>query len=541
MPGFDTTGLNPALLASLKARGYDTPTPIQAQAIPTVISGKDLMGIAQTGTGKTAAFALPILHHLLAARLPLQARTTRVLVLSPTRELAAQIAESFLTYGKGLGFLVGCLYGGVKYGPQYKMLASGLDVLVATPGRLIDHLEQKTIDFKNVSHFVLDEADQMMDMGFIKPIRQILSRLPQSRQTLFFSATMPPDIAALAADMLKDPVRISITPQATTADQVTQQVLFVEAQRKRALLTELFAEDALSRTLVFTRTKRSADRVAAYLQAGGVQAAAIHGDKTQSQRERALGAFREGRLRALVATDIAARGIDVDQVSHVINFELPNVPEAYVHRIGRTARAGRSGMAITLCADDERRLLKQIERIIRKPIPSWDRRRDAGLALMDAAILASGQTEKPSTPERNKPPRHTPSSRHSDPDAERGPRRQRPKKARPGPRGEVRTAAPPKADYDPLATDRSSALAAPFAEGAGKPFGRGPRPNEASAKPKGGFAQRAGFKARRPKTPDAKGPAFDARAPKGKPNIKPQDDKPAQGAGAKFTRRPKHG
>jgi ATP-dependent RNA helicase RhlE len=416
---FKDLGLSATLLATLEKEGYTSPTPVQALAIPDLLKGHDLLGIAQTGTGKTAAFALPILHHILAARTLPAPKGVRALILSPTRELATQIADSFKSYGRGLGLQIATIFGGVKYGPQYKALQGGLDILVATPGRLIDHIEQKTINLSGVEFFVLDEADQMLDMGFVKPIRQVVSRLKAERQNLFFSATMPKEIAGLAAELLKNPKRVEITPESTTAEKVSQRVIFVEALRKRAMLSELYADDNLSRTLVFTRTKRSADRVAAYLQAGGVECAAIHGDKNQSQRERALQAFKAGKLRALVATDIAARGIDVDGVTHVINYELPFVSEAYVHRIGRTARAGKTGESITLVADDERKLIKAIERMIRQTIPSFDRRKDNGLKLLDEAILASGQTEKPKTPDRIK------EARHSDPDAERVHKRSR--------------------------------------------------------------------------------------------------------------------
>ncbi|WP_298329825.1 DEAD/DEAH box helicase, partial [Asticcacaulis sp.] len=421
MTTFKDLGLSASLLSTLEKEGYHTPTPIQAQAIPILLNKHDLLGIAQTGTGKTAAFALPILHHILSNRIIPAPRSCRVLVLSPTRELATQIADSFKAYSKGLGLQIATIFGGVKYGPQYKALQGGIDILVATPGRLIDHIEQKTIDLKAVEHLVLDEADQMLDMGFIKPIRQVASRLPAQRQNLFFSATMPKEIAGLANELLTNPKKVEITPEATTAERVTQQVIFIEQQRKRALLSELYADEKLARTLIFTRTKRGADRVAAYLQAGGVEAAAIHGDKNQSQRERALQAFKAGRVRALVATDIAARGIDVDNVTHVINYELPFVAEAYVHRIGRTARAGKEGHSITLVADDERKLLKDIERITRQRIPSWDRRKDQALKLLDEAILASGQTEKPKTPDRVVEK----TARHLDPDAERVHKRSR--------------------------------------------------------------------------------------------------------------------
>jgi ATP-dependent RNA helicase RhlE len=381
---FTDLGLAQPLLKALAAEGYAQPTPIQAQAIPTVMQGKDLLGIAQTGTGKTAAFALPILHRLAASKERPPRRGCRVLVLSPTRELASQIADSFRTYGRFLGVTVAVVFGGAKINPQIKALANGVDVLVATPGRLIDHLQQHTCYLGGTEIFVLDEADQMLDLGFILPIKRIVAKLPTQRQNLFFSATMPTEIGKLAGELLKDPAKVSVTPESTTVERVDQSLLFVEAQRKRALLAELFAEKALSRVIVFTRTKRGADRVARYLEASGVSAASIHGDKSQPQRERALAAFKAGACRALVATDIAARGIDVDSVSHVINYELPNVPEAYVHRIGRTARAGADGMAISLCSDDERPLLKDIQKVTRQTIPSFDRRNDKRLAQASA-------------------------------------------------------------------------------------------------------------------------------------------------------------
>ncbi|WP_368408156.1 DEAD/DEAH box helicase [Asticcacaulis machinosus] len=451
---FKDLGLTSSLLMTLEKEGYVNPTPIQAQSIPIVLKGHDLLGIAQTGTGKTAAFALPILHHILTNRIIPAPKTVRVLVLSPTRELATQIADSFKTYSRGMGLQIATIFGGVKYGPQYKALLNGLDILVATPGRLIDHLDQKTVDLRGVEFLVLDEADQMLDLGFVKPIRQIAAKLPHKRQNLFFSATMPKEIVGLVNELLTDPKKVEIAPEATTAERVTQQVIFVEQLRKRALLSELYAEDALTRTLVFTRTKRSADRVTAYLQAGGIEAAAIHGDKNQGQRERALQAFRDGRVRALVATDIAARGIDVDGVTHVINFELPYVAEAYVHRIGRTARAGRSGISITLCADDERKFLKDIERVTRQRIPSFDRRKDQALKLLDEAILASGNTEKPKTPER------IAVARHIDGDAERVHKRQRNRPGRNERREMRENGRPERAErapsFDPMAAEREA-------------------------------------------------------------------------------------
>jgi ATP-dependent RNA helicase RhlE len=375
---FSELGLNASLLKTLAAEGYDTPTPIQAQAIPSVLTGKDLMGIAQTGTGKTAAFALPILHRLTANRRPAMRHGARVLVLSPTRELATQIAQSFKTYGRHANVSVALMFGGVPHRPQVTAMRGGVDVLVATPGRLQQHIEERTVVLSGTEIVVLDEADQMLDMGFIRPIRQILSKLSAKRQSLFFSATMPKEIGVLAAEMLRDPVRVSVTPVAKTADRVRQSVIHIEPQRKHTLLIELFSDPAMRRTIVFTRTKRGADKVARHLEAAGIKVAAIHGNKSQGQREAALGAFRKGRIRGLVATDIAARGIDIDEVTHVINYELPNVPESYVHRIGRTARAGAEGIAISLCGREERKLLRDIERLTRQSIDSVDRQENPG-------------------------------------------------------------------------------------------------------------------------------------------------------------------
>ena len=377
MTTFAQLGLNAALLKSLEAEGYTKPTPIQVQAIPSVLAGKDLLGIAQTGTGKTAAFALPIMHRLAANRRPALRQGARALILSPTRELATQIAQSFKTYGRHMNVSVALMYGGVPHRPQVNAVSRGVDILVATPGRLIQHLEERSVVLSGTEILVLDEADQMLDMGFIRPIRQILSKISAKRQSLFFSATMPKEIGALAAEMLRNPERVAVTPVAKTVDRVKQSVIHVDAPGKGSLLVELFADPAMRRTLVFTRTKRGADKVARHLEAAGIKVAAIHGNKSQGQREAALGAFRNGRIRGLVATDIAARGIDIDEVTHVINYDLPHVPESYVHRIGRTARAGAEGIAISLCGHEERSLLRDIERLTRQSIASIDRRDSA--------------------------------------------------------------------------------------------------------------------------------------------------------------------
>ena len=368
MTNFAELGLAEPLMNALASVGYQTPTPIQAQAIPHVLAGRDVQGIAQTGTGKTAAFALPILHRLLANRRPAPRRGCRVLVLSPTRELASQIAESFTRYTGRTGLRTALMFGGVPKPRQARAVQNGIDVLVATPGRLLDHMQDRAVTLEGVEILVLDEADHMLDLGFIVPIRRIVSTIPADRQTLFFSATMPREISQLAAAMLRDPVHVAVTPVATTVEKIDQRVMFVEASRKRHALASILRGPEFTRALVFTRTKHGSDRVTQHLEAAGVSAAAIHGNKSQGQRERALAAFKDGRVRVLVATDIAARGIDVDAVSHVINYELPNVPESYVHRIGRTARAGKGGVAISLCDASERAFLRSIEKTIRMRI-----------------------------------------------------------------------------------------------------------------------------------------------------------------------------
>ncbi len=366
---FTDLGLAEPLLRALSDEGYETPTPIQAQAIPPIIQGRDLMGIAQTGTGKTAAFALPILQRLATTQRPYQPRGCRALILSPTRELASQIADSFRTYGRHLKLSLAVVFGGVSMGQQVRTLSRGVDIVVATPGRLLDHLDSGSIKLNGVEVFVLDEADQMLDMGFIPSIRRVVKALPHVRQNLFLSATMPKPIEALASEWLRDPVKVAVAPVATTADRIDQHVIHVETAAKRARLSTLLRSAGFGRTLVFSRTKHGADRIVKQLDADGISAVAIHGNKSQPQREKALASFKDGSSPVLVATDIAARGIDVDGVTHVVNFDLPHVPETYVHRIGRTARAGASGSAISLCASEERPLLRDIEKLIRRPIP----------------------------------------------------------------------------------------------------------------------------------------------------------------------------
>ena len=366
---FEELGLSSPLLQALDAEGYTTPTPIQAAAIPPGLAGRDVLGLARTGTGKTAAFALPILDRLSATRERPAPTGCRVLVLAPTRELAAQIGESFRTYGSRTSSSTAVVFGGTSLGRQIHALSRGVDVLVATPGRLIDLVQQRACRLDAVEILVVDEADHMLDLGFIQPLRRIARMLPTRRQTLFFSATMPPPIADLAAEFLTDPVRLAVTPVASTAERVDQHVIHVDGGKKQTLLEEILRGDAsIRRALVFTRTKHGADRVAKKLAAASIGAEAIHGNKSQPQRERALAAFKAGKARILVATEIAARGIDVDSVSHVINFDLPDVPEQYVHRLGRTARAGEGGVAISFCAPDERSALRAIERLTQQRV-----------------------------------------------------------------------------------------------------------------------------------------------------------------------------
>jgi ATP-dependent RNA helicase RhlE len=370
LTSFLSLGLNEPIARALIEERYDNPTPIQSQTIPQVLAGRDVVGIAQTGTGKTAAFALPILNHRVKHQGRPQPRTCRVLVLSPTRELSAQIVESFLTYGRHVRPRVALAIGGVPINRQIRALAGGVDVLVATPGRLLDLVQSRALHLDRVEIFVLDEADRMLDMGFIHDIRRIVGKLPARRQTLFFSATMPREIEDLAKSMLRDPVRVAVAPQATTVERISQRVVFVDRAGKPALLADVLRSEPIDRALIFTRTKRGADRVVRDLGKRGLAAEAIHGNKSQNARERVLAAFRDGRVRTLVATDIAARGIDVEGISHVVNYDLPNIPESYVHRIGRTARAGADGVAISFCDGEERAYLRDIEQLIRMSIPA---------------------------------------------------------------------------------------------------------------------------------------------------------------------------
>ena len=424
MPKFSQLGLAEPILKALAAKGYNDPTPIQAQAIPPLLQGRDLCGIAQTGTGKTAAFALPSLDYFSRHPKPTPLGGCRMLVLSPTRELAAQIAASFRDYARFMRLSVETVFGGVPVGKQINKMRAGVDILVATPGRLLDLIDQRALSLRDVEIFVLDEADQMLDLGFIHALKRVDKLLPKERQTLFFSATMPKAIAELGDRFLTDAVKVSVAPQATTAERVKQFVTHVNQAEKQALLTITLRDDSIDRALIFTRTKHGADRVVKNLHAANIGCAAIHGNKSQPQRTQALQAFKSGEIKFLVATDIAARGIDVSGVSHVFNFELPNVAEQYVHRIGRTARAGRDGIAISFVDGEERDYLRGIERLTRVKLEPMELPEDF---VAKKAALPKPAASTPAVKSAGGPRRHD--------DHRSAPAGDRPKRAfRPGPR-----------------------------------------------------------------------------------------------------------
>jgi len=382
---FSNLAIIEPILKALASEGYTSPTPIQQQAIPIVLKRRDLLGCAQTGTGKTAAFAIPVLQ-ILSEQRPLKPGI-KTLILTPTRELAIQINESFAAYGKNLNIKTTVVFGGVSQHGQVLALRKGIDVLIATPGRLLDLMNQNIVSLRQLEIFILDEADRMLDMGFIHDVKKIISRLPEKRQTLFFSATMPNEIQKLADSLLTDPVQVAVTPPSSTVDKIDQSIYFTNKADKPKLLKHLLEAKSISTALVFTRTKHGADKVVKYLQAAHVNAAAIHGNKSQNARQKALSDFKNGDLRVLVATDIAARGIDIDELSYVFNFDLPSVPETYVHRIGRTGRAGKSGIAIAFCDSEERIELKDIQKVIAKNIPVVD--------LHPYPMVGGYSTEKP--------------------------------------------------------------------------------------------------------------------------------------------------
>lgn len=360
----------------LRELDYSTPTPIQQQAIPLLLAGRDVLGCAQTGTGKTASFALPILHALHERPRPQRPKQCRALILAPTRELAGQVGKSFSTYGNRIRFKQTLIYGGVGQHPQIAAMRGGVDVLVATPGRLLDLIDQRAVDLSGVEFLVLDEVDRMLDMGFLRDVKRIIALLPTERQSLFFSATLAPEIVDLAHGLLRNPARVTVAPEVTTAERIDQQVCFIPREAKRSLLQQLLHSQHQATqgrlTIVFSRTKHGANQLAKFLCAAGFAADAIHGNKSQAQREKALERFKTGQTPVLVATDVAARGVDVKEVGLVVNFDLPNEPESYVHRIGRTARAGADGRAVSFCSEDELEFLREIEKLIQQPVPRWD-------------------------------------------------------------------------------------------------------------------------------------------------------------------------
>jgi superfamily II DNA/RNA helicase len=450
LTAFIDLGLAEPITRALADEQYAAPTPIQSQTIPQVLARRDVVGIAQTGTGKTAAFALPILHHLGNTRRPSEKRSCRVLVLSPTRELSAQIVDSFRAYGRYLRPNVALAIGGVNINPQIRALANGVDVLVATPGRLLDLMQNRAVTLERIEVFVLDEADRMLDMGFIHDIRRIVAKLPAARQTLFFSATMPKEIADLARQMARDPVRVAVTPAATTVERIDQRIIHVDRAAKPALLAELLNSEPIDRALVFTRTKHGADKVVRQLAKASLSAEAIHGNKSQNQRERVLAAFRAGKVRTLVATDIAARGIDVEGISHVVNYDLPNIPESYVHRIGRTARAGADGVAISFCDAEERAYLRDIEKLIRMAIPATDRR--GAQAAAHAPKARGGHQPRPRAPKSQNGQQPRPPKPHTGPHRASQHGQQRAQASKPAPR-------PRHQNHEPAATGSDGTIA----------------------------------------------------------------------------------
>ena len=372
MAKFTDIDLRAPILRAVEEGGYESMTPIQSKSIPIVLAGHDLIAVAQTGTGKTAAFSLPLIQLLLSGEGKRKPKTVRSLILAPTRELAIQIEENVRRYAKHLHYKISLVYGGANQNPQIKSIALGVDILIATPGRLLDLMDQGHIKLHEVEFFILDEADRMLDMGFIRDIRRVVHKLPDKRQTLFFSATMPKSVEGLANSILTKPERVEVAPTATTAEKVEQHVLMVPKNMKRKLLAHVLSDGALKRVIIFTRTKHGANRVSRNLEQLGILSSAIHGNKSQNARQKALNEFRDGKIRVLVATDVAARGIDVDEITHVINYDLPNEPDSYVHRIGRTARAGATGVSLSFCDHEERNYLRDIEKLIRQKIPLMD-------------------------------------------------------------------------------------------------------------------------------------------------------------------------
>lgn len=437
---FEDLNLIGPILGALRNQGFSAPTPIQAQAIPPALEGKDVLGIAQTGTGKTAAFTLPILQHLSALKGKPAPKTARVLILSPTRELAAQIHQSVQSFSRRMRLSSAVVFGGVGKGPQARQCQRGLDILVATPGRLRDLMEDGAIGLQDVSILVLDEADRMLDMGFAPEVRRLAKAMPHDRQTVLFSATMPKDIAALAAELMTDPVRVEVAPESTPVDRIDQKLLFVDRVRKAPLLRRILEEEGVERAIIFTKTKRGADKVCKNLKQDGFKAAAIHGDKSQGARRQALADFAKGRTTILVATDLAARGIDVDGITHVINYDLPVDAESYVHRIGRTARAGNTGIALSFCAPDEVEFLQAIQKLTKLTIPVEE---EHPFHAEEAAALAVSGKNGPkghAKPSRNRGPKRR--GNGGPPRSGKPARNRRPKQGKDGASGEKHGLAP---------------------------------------------------------------------------------------------------
>lgn len=481
MLDFNGLGLLSPLSAGLSAAGYTTPTPIQAQALPAALAGRDVLGLAQTGTGKTAAFALPVLQALAKADKRARPHYPRALIMLPTRELALQVGTVFDLLGIQLPFTNAVVHGGVSINPQIKALAAGVDILIATPGRLIDLMDQGKCKLDNVVLFVLDEADRMLDMGFLPAVKKIVAKLPKTgRQTMFFSATMPNDVSGLAESLLHDHVRVEVTPPATTVERIDQSVIHLDMAQKAPTLVKLLSDPAVETAIIFTRTKHGANKLAAQLAGAGLEADAYHANKSQNARERALDAFRAGKTRALVATDIAARGIDVDLITHVFNFDLPEVPDAYVHRIGRTGRAGRAGTAVSLVTPADRPLLKQIEKVTRQSIPRHPMEPAA------AAILPQLKPERPPQPQPKRGNRAKPAGQPGE----------RSNQGRPGRRGQ-----PPRQGEanrnDAPRTDAPRADA-PRADGAAAPSARPQQPRPQGPRPQGQQGQRPQGQGQRP-------------------------------------------
>jgi ATP-dependent RNA helicase RhlE len=413
---FENLNLIEPILKALKTEGYTTPTPIQEQSIPIILERKDLLGCAQTGTGKTAAFAIPILQILEGGKIYDKGpRAIKCLILTPTRELAIQIGESFAAYGRHTGMKHTVIFGGVSQGSQVSALKSGVDILIATPGRLLDLINQKFVHLHYLKIFVLDEADRMLDMGFIHDVKKIITKIPQKRQTLFFSATMPDEIQKLANTILVNPEKVEVTPASSTADTIDQSLFFVEKNDKKKLLIHILNDKSIKSALIFSRTKHGADKITKDLVKAGIKTEAIHGNKSQNARQKALSNFKSGQIKALIATDIAARGIDIDELSHVINFELPNIPETYVHRIGRTGRAGSSGIAYSFCDEEEMEYLKDIQKLIGKEIPVIEDQpyhmRVASFIMSKSTKKKGGSAKKPNPSSGNAPMSGSPNRR----------------------------------------------------------------------------------------------------------------------------------